>query len=98
MSGKEELDIFGVTFHNLSVPLWCNDVSLKLIHFKILPCVTLTGHHTTAGACFGSSFGQNLMREAEMEKAIKIAQIQKRPTNISTNEFATKQRKRPIKL
>ena len=63
MSGKEELDIFGVTFHNLSVPLWCNDVSLKLIHFKILPCVTLTGHHTTAGACFGSSFGQNLMRE-----------------------------------
>ena len=29
----------------------------------------------------------------EMEKAIKIAQIQKRPKNISTNKFATKQRK-----
>ena len=31
--------------------------------------------------------------EAEMEKAIKIAQIQKRPKNISINKFATKQRK-----
>ena len=30
---------------------------------------------------------------AEMEKAIKIAQIQKRPKNISTNKIATKQRK-----
>ena len=30
---------------------------------------------------------------AEMEKAIKIAQIQKRPKNINTNKFATKQRK-----
>ena len=29
---------------------------------------------------------------SEMEKAIKIAQIQKRPNNISTNKFATKQR------
>ena len=34
---------------------------------------------------------------AEMEKAIKIAQIQKRPKNISTNKFATKQRKWPKK-
>ena len=34
----------------------------------------------------------------EMEKAIKIAQIQKRPNNMSTNKFATKQRKWPIKL
>ena len=32
-----------------------------------------------------------------MEKAIKIAQIQKRPKNISTNKFATKQRKCPKK-
>ena len=29
----------------------------------------------------------------EMEKAIKIAQIQNMPKNISTNKFATKQRK-----
>ena len=34
----------------------------------------------------------------EIEKAIKIAQIQKRSNNISTNKFATKQRKWPIKL
>ena len=33
-----------------------------------------------------------------MEKAIKIAQIQKGPKNISTKKFATKQRKWPIKL
>ena len=31
--------------------------------------------------------------ETEMEKAIEIAQIQKMPKNISTNKFATKQRK-----
>ena len=37
-------------------------------------------------------------RHPEMEKAIKIAQIQKRPKNISTNKFATKQRKWPLKL
>ena len=36
--------------------------------------------------------------DAEMEKAIKIAQIQKRPKNISTKKFATKQRKWPLKL
>ena len=35
---------------------------------------------------------------AEMEKAIKIAQIQKRPKSISTKKFATKHRKWPIKL
>ena len=31
--------------------------------------------------------------ETEMEKAIEIAQIQKRPKNISTKKMATKQRK-----
>ena len=36
--------------------------------------------------------------KAEMEKAIKKAQIQKKANNFSTKFFSTKQRKWPLKL
>ena len=39
-----------------------------------------------------------LLLEQRWKKAIKIAQMQKRPKNISTKKIATKQRKWPIKL
>ena len=50
---------------------------------------SLIDHRTTTN--HGAGHGDD--GEAEMEKAIKIAQIQKRPKNISTNKFAAKQRK-----
>ena len=60
VSVKERLGISSVTFHNLSIPVWCNDVAPKLIHFQIPPCVTLTGH-TTVLACLGDSLGEILI-------------------------------------
>ena len=54
LSERERLDVSCVTFHNLRMPPWCNDVSLKLIHLEIPPCGILTGH-TTAHAGLGEN-------------------------------------------
>ena len=46
----------------------------------------------TCSFLFSASFSSH-WPGTEMEEAIKIAQIQKRPKNISANKIATKQRK-----
>ena len=47
---KRQLGISCVTFHNVGIPVWCNDPVSKLIHFQIPTCVTLSAH-TTVPAC-----------------------------------------------
>ena len=54
VSEKDKLGISCVTFHNVSmpvwcndVPVWCNDVALELIHFQIPPLCHFDRSHNS---------------------------------------------------